>query len=108
MTVEAIEFASLRAEERACAFLRANPSTGAVRGNACVAARFGGAGTLASFLRIDAILTTARHDLWLIRRRWASAGGDARLDEAMCLVVAAHLQRTFGTNIEAFVVVRIS
>ncbi|MBB3877764.1 hypothetical protein [Sphingomonas pseudosanguinis] len=102
-TVEAIEMASVRAEEAVSPFLanrRERPFTGV----SSVEIRFLDDCTLSSFRRVRALRGVTAEGSWRLVRRWADAHGDGGLDEAMCGAVATTLNRDFGGLLTASVV----
>ena len=102
-TVEAIEIASVLAEEAVQSFLVSRTAR-TFRGVSVVNVRFQDEATLSSFRRTRAVRPIRDQTAWRLERRWAPAGGDGGLDEAMCGVVARHLNEDFADLLRAEVV----
>ncbi len=102
-TIEAIEMASVKAEELVQPFLakrHERPFTGV----SSVEIRFLDDCTLSSFRRVRALRGVTAEGSWRLVRRWADAHGDGGLDEAMCGAVAVALNRDFAGLLTATVV----
>lgn len=97
---ETVELAGVRGEEAVPTHL-ARPRT-RVQGKAWVAIRFKSQATYLAFQRAGLIKRTGKPEVFVLRRRWAGAFGDAFLDEAMCQAVAAELNAAFGLHLMAY------
>lgn len=99
---EAIELAAVRAETAVRPFLMHPPQL-AVRGRAAVGLQFLDGPTLSLFLRCGALTGKTAFETRLMVRMWASAEGDALVDEHMATVVANSLQIEFEGRLHATV-----
>jgi len=103
-TKEAIEMASVLAEIAVQPCL-ASGRARSLKGVSVVELRFLDDRTLTSFRRTHSVRAVGGEpDVWRLVRRWASAGGDGCLDEAMCLAVARFLNADFAGLLTAEVV----
>lgn len=101
--VEAVEIAGLRAEQWVVPFRRGRTGEGR-RGRAMVEVVFFEQATLDCFLRAQAVRRSQVLDTWLLVRRWARTDDDADLDEVMCGIVAASINKSFQSLLGASVV----
>lgn len=93
-TKEILELAGVMAEEVVQPFL-ASSGQRQFAGRCFVSVRFLDLPTLESFKRTRSIHAIELRHGWHLVRRWAEAGGDGALDEAMCAVVAHRLNKEF-------------
>jgi hypothetical protein len=102
-TIEAIEMASVKAEEAVSSFLT-NRQERPFTGVSSVEIRFLDDLTHFSFRRVRALRGMTTEGTWRLVRRWADAHGDGGLDERMCQTVAVALNLDFAGLLTATVV----